>query len=508
MSVQLDDAYSRIGDYGRGQVLIFFIICSIGQLPASWHIFAIVFLGATPNHWCKPASVDTEWAHVTDQIGYDIAKCGESEEGNSSISCENGWFYSDDLYGSTIVSQWDLVCDQAGFAEISQTVLMVGVMVGSYLAGYLADRFGRKPILFISLFVQGIVGTIQAFSSSFTMFIIVRFFIGVLDQGYELPVYTMVSELFTPRWRPYSFICMMNFWAGGILSLPIIAYFIRDWRYLQLAISIPFLFLPIFYWVVPESPRWLLSNGRYEEATAIVKKIAHFNGKGNVEINFVPEDTSGKTEAKESVFQYERNVVMEEDINGVDQRQSSSTTEKHDHKVIVTSSLRCDSDGVNEVTNTAVICDSEKDAVDTKQVRQKDGQSKATPNSYLELFNGCKMSLVSLVLSMLWFVTAFSYYGLSLNAGHIAGDPYLNVFLSGAVEIPSHFLATGIVVWFGRRWPIFIFLLVTGMACVGVSFIPEETETKGSEWSPLRPVLVLYLPPLQYSWRTVFHKYQ
>ncbi|XP_071836828.1 solute carrier family 22 member 13-like [Apostichopus japonicus] len=196
-------------------------------------------------------------------------------------------------------------------------------MVDSYLAGYLADRFGRKPILFISLFAQGIVGTIQACSSSFTMFIIVRFFIGILDQGYELPVYSMVSELFTPRWRPYSFICMMNFWAGGILSLPIIAYFIRDWRYLQLTISIPYLFLPIFY----------------------------------------------------------------------------------------------------------------------------------------------------------WFVSSFCYYGLSLNANRIAGDPYLNVFLFGAIEIPSHFLATGIVVWFGRRWPICIFLLVTGMASVGVSFIPEQTAT-------------------------------
>lgn len=59
---------------------------------------------------------------------------------------------------------------------------MAGVMVGSILFGQLSDRFGRKPILFASLAMQVIVGTVVVFSPSLIFFTVVRFFVGVLEQ--------------------------------------------------------------------------------------------------------------------------------------------------------------------------------------------------------------------------------------------------------------------------------------------------------------------------------------
>lgn len=66
--------------------------------------------------------------------------------------------------------------------EISQSVFMAGVMVGSILFGQLSDRFGRKPILFVSLALQVVVGTVVVFSPSIVFFTVVRFFVGVLEQ--------------------------------------------------------------------------------------------------------------------------------------------------------------------------------------------------------------------------------------------------------------------------------------------------------------------------------------
>lgn len=63
----------------------------------------------------------------------------------------------------------------------------------------------------------------------------------------------------------------------GHLTLPVFAYFIRDWHYLQLAISLPTILLISYVWLIPESPRWLLTVGRVQESADVLKKAAECN---------------------------------------------------------------------------------------------------------------------------------------------------------------------------------------------------------------------------------------
>lgn len=91
------------------------------------------------------------------------------------------FIYKDFTY-LEFAQQWDLVCDRASFLELSQTALIIGVTIGSVTFGFLADRFGRKRVFFMSLFAQGLLGCIEASVSSIEVFIIVRLFIGIVDQ--------------------------------------------------------------------------------------------------------------------------------------------------------------------------------------------------------------------------------------------------------------------------------------------------------------------------------------
>jgi len=67
-------------------------------------------------------------------------------------------------------------------------------------------------------------------------------------------------------------------WVIGMASLPLIAWLSRDWFLIGLITTVPWMWSFGYFKWIPESPRWLLSMGRVEEAATIIKRIAKKNG--------------------------------------------------------------------------------------------------------------------------------------------------------------------------------------------------------------------------------------
>lgn len=65
----------------------------------------------------------------------------------------------------------------------------------------------------------------------------------------------------------------------GLVLLAGVVYVVRDWRYLSLAVSLPLLLLYSCFFILPESPRWLIATGNFKRAAKVMKTIAKFNGK-------------------------------------------------------------------------------------------------------------------------------------------------------------------------------------------------------------------------------------
>jgi len=78
--------------------------------------------------------------------------------------------------------QWDLVCDRAYLKDLTQTILIVGVMAGAMICTTLSDKFGRKPVFLFSQWAMVVVGVANAFAPNYYVFVVFRFFTGVFQQ--------------------------------------------------------------------------------------------------------------------------------------------------------------------------------------------------------------------------------------------------------------------------------------------------------------------------------------
>ncbi|XP_029812877.1 solute carrier family 22 member 11-like isoform X1 [Suricata suricatta] len=192
--------------------------------------------------------------------------------------CVDGWVYDHSTFTSTIVSEWDLVCDHKGLKSVSQTLYMTGLLIGSIFWGVLADQFGRKWILSWSCLQVALISTSTIFASNFYIYAGLRFLVASGVSGILLTSMMLLVEWTTTRRRATTITIQGCFYSLGQMTLGILAFIVRDWRTLQMAMSMPFFAIFLISWWLPESARWLIVVGKPEQGLRELHKVARING--------------------------------------------------------------------------------------------------------------------------------------------------------------------------------------------------------------------------------------
>ncbi|XP_062616417.1 solute carrier family 22 member 4-like, partial [Saccostrea cucullata] len=177
---------------------------------------------------------------------------------------------------------WSLICWKEWITSIITTMQFVGLLTSGFIAGQVADLIGRKPTLLLSLTLLAASNLLCAFSSSWEMFAIARFLIG-LACGMFLTVYlNFVLEFIPTTYR--AMIMAIDTCPINAALLGLVSFWLKDWRYLHFAtflITLPFLLGMI---MVPESFRWLVSHFKTEKAKEVIERIAIINGKERTDV--------------------------------------------------------------------------------------------------------------------------------------------------------------------------------------------------------------------------------
>ncbi|XP_028406707.1 solute carrier family 22 member 20-like [Dendronephthya gigantea] len=279
---RVEELFKNIGDPGRFQLISYFCLVTNMLFVVSNHLIAVFYAAKTPHH-CKlgvnetlqdfiPVVVRDNKEHLDECRMYTM-------NGNMNVTepCRDGWTYNLQDGETTIISEFDLVCDNAYKSELSTTVYFGGVLVGSFIYGFLADKYGRKPALGIALLSGGLLSFAIFIFRNYYAFVVLRFFLGIQTQGSMLVSFTLALELFQTKYRARAGVFFGIMAVIGGVVLGILAYLIRDWRYIQLALSfIPFILLLLLCFV-PESLRWLILHKKYDKAERVVRRIVMFN---------------------------------------------------------------------------------------------------------------------------------------------------------------------------------------------------------------------------------------
>ncbi|XP_022918660.1 carcinine transporter [Onthophagus taurus] len=424
--LDLDDLLPEVGEFGKYQKIMLWLVCLPACFPCGFGAFNQLFMSEIPDHWCYVPELQN--FTVQERIYLAIPKTNQSHskcqkylvdwneilDGFEDVfsipinesweigNCNSGWEYNKTEVSSSIVIDFDLVCDKDIYPTLGLVALNLGGPLGVYCFGILNDRIGRKKSFFLCLTTLIFGGILTATAQNFWWWAGSRVIVGLtIPAIYQIP-FIISLELVGPNYRSFVTVLTCMFYTFGLMLLSGVTYLIRDWVQLAYTTTIPFFLYYIYWFFLPESPRWLLARGKFVEASNILQTLARVNNKD------LPES-----------FTYK----LKQRISRANASEESLYTKQ---------------------PNIQSLC--------------------GTPN----------MRLKTCLITLNWFANETVYVGLSYYGPSLGDNQYLSFLLSCVVEIPSYFACWIIMDRWGRRWPLCLCMIISGVSCIATVLIPPE----------------------------------
>ncbi|KAM8854981.1 organic cation/carnitine transporter 2-like isoform 2-T2 [Spinachia spinachia] len=288
-----EESLSFLGTWGPFQKRVFYLL-GLTIIPSGYNLLCVIFLLATPSHHCSiphHSNLSHDWVQAiipVQLVGgrpersscsrYELDQVQNLSASGTTLNlsspqvllssltqegCRDGWTYSTEHYQSTVVSEFNLVCSDQWKQPLSSVFYFLGGLLGCFVSGQISDRFGRKPVLFGAIIALSIFSSALAFAPSWPVFVVLFFMLG------------LGSEILMGSTRViFSSLCLPWAYVFGELMLPVTSYLLSNWRHLSLAMAVPGLACIPLWWLIPESPRWLVSRGRIQEAELLLRSAA------------------------------------------------------------------------------------------------------------------------------------------------------------------------------------------------------------------------------------------
>ena len=270
----VDEVLNHIGEFGLFQKIldgIFFIL----SIPMSYQIIIMYLLTINPPWSCIHGSRICIFNGTFPSD--DKRRCGIPR---------NEWQYTKPREFS-IVTEFDIYCETEWILHLNSSILFAGWGIGAFFMGWVGNKYGRKVALFPSIATILTMGLISSFLGNLFLIMISRFIVGFCIPGTMYTMFLLISELVGSKQRPLAGLLLWVTLPIAFSILAVKAYFVQRWRDLSVIATAPYLPLLTFYWFVPDSFKWQLSQGKTQNAMQTINRISEWNKSelpGNVTI--------------------------------------------------------------------------------------------------------------------------------------------------------------------------------------------------------------------------------
>lgn len=252
--MDLEEALQVVGEFGpyQKQAIVILLLTQVYMASQS---MLIVLVGATPAFQIKKQ--EDEASPETGELG-------------------PGVLFTEDI--DSIVTEWFLIKQEAYKVSLAGSLFFAGLLLGNVFFGPLSDRVGRRPVYLTGLLFEVLFGYVTAFAPSYEVFAASRLLVGLMNGGIGLVCFVLAQEYVGKSYWAFTGTLTSMCFAVGISLFGALGYLIRPWRTLATAANSSGVFCLLLSLTLPESPRWLYSQGRTEEAEEVLRVMAVRNG--------------------------------------------------------------------------------------------------------------------------------------------------------------------------------------------------------------------------------------
>ncbi|GFO34095.1 solute carrier family 22 member 6-a [Plakobranchus ocellatus] len=491
----MDDLYKELGNPGRLQI-IWFVMLACNLFTAAPNAVVGVFFGFSPAHYCNASLDVTDAAYIPQEpadkslkhnlttggqpwliylsdssnltsrdifdsvagagvhrsgalgrvqygeCSVNLTVYGSGSEQNVSRKCREGqWVYDLSEREATTVTDFDLVCERGYLTYLASMLYYLGLMLANMTLGYASDAVGRKPVVLMTIYLILLTGLGIAFANSFTLFVVLRVVMGVLSQVRSLRIVSELGDL-RPSGPPPS-----QGAGGGVRTRDrkvfadlrtdsLSAVTPTDLGLQSAAFVLGIELFPVQHrgaagsvnqviWglgcLYLSAVAWLARDWRLIQLCMLVPTAL-----SALSLWYVGESprwllARGKTQRASLVV--ERIASFNKIDNPVEEKDHSHLSEYTVH-----------------------------------------GEEHSS--SYLALVRTPQMRRRTLSLSVVLFGVNIGYFGMTYNNAELAGDKYLNFFLGSVAETVAYAFGAFVVVRYGRKRPLFVYLLSGSVCCL------------------------------------------
>ncbi|CAK1585776.1 unnamed protein product [Parnassius mnemosyne] len=189
-----------------------------------------------------------------------------------TVSCDQWVYKSND----SIVAEFDLAC-QDWKRTLVGTIHSAGIFVSLPLTAYISDTFGRRVAFIVTAVSPAVAGLARSFANNYILYLSLEFLDAIVGAGVYTTGFVLALELVGIKKRVLGGNLISCTFAVGQAVVAVVAWATPYWRTMTRIIYAPSLLFILYYFVIEESVRWLLSKGKKKEAARIIFKAAAIN---------------------------------------------------------------------------------------------------------------------------------------------------------------------------------------------------------------------------------------